>query len=96
MEKENIVIVKKRSTFWSVVKFLLVVGAICFVAVKIYQKHFQKKEADAVNAAEEPTKLDCSDALEETPSLEEPAFEVSAEAVITNTEDMADVTSDEA
>lgn len=95
MENENIVIVKKKSTFWTVVKILLVVGAICFAAFKIYQKFFKKKAA-AVADAEDAAELDsATDACEENPAEEIP-FEVSADAVIANTEDMADAEPDEA
>lgn len=96
MENENIVIVKKKSTFWTVVKILLVVGAICFAAFKIYQKFFKKKDAAAVADAEDAAELDsATDACEENPAEEIP-FEVSADAVIANTEDMADAEPDEA
>lgn len=95
MENENIVIVKKKSTFWTVVKILLVVGAICFAAFKIYQKFFKKKDA-AVADAKDAAELDsATDACEENPAEEIP-FEVSADAVIANTEDMADAEPDEA
>lgn len=96
MENENIVIVKKKSTFWTVIKILLVVGAICFAAFKIYQKFFKKKDVAAVADAEDAAELDCAtDSCEALPSEEIP-FEVSANAVIANAEDMADAESDEA
>lgn len=88
MEHETqMVVVKKENRFWKVVKVLLVIGAACFVAVKVYNKFFRKKkellcaEDDAddadVLAAAEP---------EEEPVAQESVFEAPAEAVLDSTE----------
>ena len=87
MGTENIVVVKKKSKFWTVVKILLVVGAVALVAAKIYQKFFKNKKC-ALCEAEEAEETEALAAAEETDTAEEETFEVSADAVITNAEDM--------
>ncbi|MBQ2734348.1 MAG: hypothetical protein IJF33_00800 [Clostridia bacterium] len=88
MGNENIVVVKKKSKFWTVVKILLVVGAIALVAAKIYQKFFKNKKCK-LGEAEADEELDALEAAEAEPDVaEEETFEVSADAVITNAEDM--------
>lgn len=69
---------------------LLAIGAVCFIAVKIYRKFFKKEEpaleaaADEVDAiAEEST----PEAAEEV-AAEEDSFEVPAAAVIANADQM--------
>lgn len=89
MENSNVVVVKKKSTFWTVVKILLAVGAICLVAAKIYQKFFKNKKA-AVCEIEDDEDLPEIDTAEETDTDEE-AFEVPADAVIANAEDMEEI-----
>lgn len=88
MANENIVVVKKKSKFWTVVKILLVVGAVALVAAKIYQKFFKNKKCALceAEAGEEPDALEA--AAVEPDAAEEEAFEVSADAVITNAEEM--------
>lgn len=77
---ENTVVVKKGNRFWKVVGILLAIGAICFVAVKVYNKYFRKKDEELAEAEELP-ELDVALDEEET-------FEVPAEAVIANAADM--------
>lgn len=88
MANENIVVVKKKSKFWTVVKILLVVGAVALVAAKIYQKFFKNKKCALCEAEtdEEPDALEA--AAVEPDAAEEESFEVSADAVITNAEEM--------
>ncbi len=90
MENENIVVVKKKSTFWTVVKVLLVVAAVSFVAYKIYQKFFKNKKAEALADTEEPAQLDAACEACEDVAEEEVAFEVPAESVIANAENMVE------
>lgn len=89
MEHETqMVVVQKKSRFWKVVKVLLVLGAVCFVAVKVYNKFFRKKkellceedvdDVDAIAAEDaEPA---------EEPVEQESVFEAPAEAVLDSTE----------
>lgn len=86
----NVVVVKKKNTVWKVIGILLAVGAVCVVAAKVYQKFFKNKKAQAIeaNAEEETPELEDCCCEEEAPAAEEEAFEVSAEAVIANAEDM--------
>ena len=91
MENQNIVVVKKKSTFWTVVKILLAVGAICLIAAKVYQKFFKKKTVEVIEDADDLSAMtDADDVAVEEATAEEETFEVAAEAVIANAEDMAD------
>ena len=87
MEYQNTVYVEKKSGFWRFVKIALVVAAVAYVAVKVYQKYFKKEEleleAEELDTELEPLALDLSDE-----SFEEDAFEASADAVIANVEEM--------
>ena len=88
MGTENIVVVKKKSKFWTVVKILLVVGAVALVAAKIYQKFFKNKKCALCEAEDAEETEALAAAEEETDTAEEETFEVSADAVITNAEEM--------
>ena len=90
MENQNIVVVKKKSTFWTVVKILLVVGAVCLVAAKIYQKFFKKKNVEVLDEADEAEVPEIAEINAVADTAEEESFEVSAESVIANAEDMED------
>ncbi len=87
MENSNIVVTKKKSAFWTVVGILLAVAAACLIAAKVYQKFFKKKKDElAEPETEDAPLLDVAEeAVEDT---EEATFEVPAEAVIANAEDM--------
>ena len=85
MENEG---AKRFKTFLKIVGVLLAIGAVCFVAVKLYRKYFKKEEpvldaaADDVDAiAEESAGADEAVATEDS-------FEVPAEAVIANADQM--------
>ena len=43
MEKQDVVVVEKKSTFWTVIKILLIVAVVCFVAAKIYAGSLKKQ-----------------------------------------------------
>lgn len=77
---DNTVVVKKGNRFWKVVGILLAITAVCFVAVKVYNKYFRKKNEELAEGEELP-ELDVALDEEET-------FEVPAEAVIANAADM--------
>ena len=83
---QNVVVVKKKSTFWKVVKIALLVAGVCFVAARIYRKYFQKKE-EALEEAEELAALEEAEDLAVSEEEEE-VLDVPAEAVIVNAEDM--------
>ena len=85
MENSNIVVVKKKSKFWTVVGILLAVGAVCLVAAKLYQKFVKNKKAAQaeIDDADVPEALDCAEE-----ELADEIFEVPAETVIANAEDM--------
>ncbi|MBQ7335818.1 MAG: hypothetical protein IJW92_05045 [Clostridia bacterium] len=73
---------KKGHRFLKVVGILLAIGAVCFVAVKVYNKFFRKPKPELEEGEEVPAVEGAEDiAAEET-------FEVPAEAVIANAADM--------
>lgn len=83
---ENEIVVKKSSGFVKFLKIALIIAAVTFVAVKVYNKFFKKKAVEAElegEAAEAEL-----EAIEEAEVVEEAPFEVSAEAVIDNAENM--------
>ena len=92
MDNSNIVVVKKKNKIWTVLGILLAIGAVCLVAAKLYQKFVKNKQTAKaeLNEADELEALDCA----EEAVAEEEAFEVPAEAVIANAEDMDEVAVD--
>ena len=85
--QNEVVVVKKGNRFLKVLGILLAIGALCYAAVKIYNKYFRKETLalDAEDASADEVALE--DATEEAAVAEE-AFEVPAEAVIANAEQM--------
>jgi len=83
----NIIVVKKHSKLMKALKILLAVAAIAFVAAKIYQKFFQKKKLVAAETDDTPA-VTGGETEEEQPAGE--AFEVSADDVITNADELAE------
>ena len=95
MDQNVVYVEKKKSGFWGFVKVALVVAAAAYVAVKVYNKYFNKIEVEiddeeALDADLESLEIDLS-----VESVEEDTFEASAEAVIANAEEM-DVVVEEA
>lgn len=90
MEKSNVVVTKKKSTFWTVVGILLAVAAVCVVAAKVYQKFFKKKQTEELAPeADEAVLLDEPDEADDAVAdADGDALEVPADAVIANAEDM--------
>ena len=80
---------KKGSGFIKFLKIALIVAAIAFIAYKVYQKFFKKKievigeDEDNTSAVEAPQK-----AMDQIAAVEDAPFEVSADAVIDNAENM--------
>jgi len=83
MEKQDVVVVEKKSTFWTVLKVILVLAVVCFVAYKIYQRISKKRKAAALEA-EEASLLDFSDEELEI----DDSFIVSDDEEIATDEDM--------
>ncbi len=94
MGNETDFVVKKRCTWLTVLKVVLVLAAVAFAAYKIYEK-FHKKKA-AVLDAQEPDSIDqgmnacCAEEADSAPAADETAFEVSAQDVIVNPESMSE------
>ncbi len=82
---------KTGKTILKILGILLAIGAVCFVAVKLYRKFFKKEEpvlegaADEVDAIEEGS---AEEAVAEEVATEEDSFEVPAAAVIANADQM--------
>jgi flagellar biosynthesis/type III secretory pathway M-ring protein FliF/YscJ len=89
MENEaQVVVVKKENRFWKVVKVLLVLAAIGFVAVKVYNKFFRKKnELLDAEDEEDMEALAEADEIDAEDDAEEPTFEASADAVLDSAEE---------
>lgn len=81
--ENGVVVVKKGNRFWKVVGILLAIGAVAFVAVKVYNKYFRK----AKPVLEEGEDAPALDEAEEV-AVSEETFEVPAEAVIANVADV--------
>ena len=81
---------KTGKTILKILGILLAIGAVCFIAVKLYRKFFKKDEpvlegaADEVDAIEEGT----AEEVAEEVATEEESFEVPAAAVIANADQM--------
>ena len=81
---------KRGKTILKILGILLAIGAVCFVAVKIYRKFFKKEEpvlegeAEAVDAIAEESATN----EEEAVAADEDSFEVPAVAVIANADQM--------
>ena len=84
MENEG---ARRGRTFLKILGILLAIGAVCFIVVKIYRKFFPKEqpvlegEADDLDAVADASLAEAAVAEAET-------FEVPAEAVIANADQM--------
>ena len=76
--ENDVVVVKKGNRFWKVVGILLAIGALAYLAVKVYNKYF-RKAAPVVEEGEDAPALDGAEE-----AVAEETFEVPAEAVIAN------------
>ena len=84
MENEG---AKRGNTILKILGILLAIGAVCFIAVKVYRKFFPKQQPVLEGEAEG------TDAIADAPAVGEAVaeantFEVPAEAVIANAEQM--------
>ena len=83
MENQN---AKRGSKILKILGILLAIGAVCYILVKVYRKFFPKEqpalegEATVLEAVEAP--------VEEVAAPEAETFEVPAEAVIANADQM--------
>ena len=85
MENEG---AKRFKTFLKIVGVLLAIGAVCFVAVKLYRKYFKKEEPVLEAAADDVDAIADASAVAEDAVVAEDSFEVPAEAVIANADQM--------
>ena len=84
MENER---AKRGKTFLKIIGILLAIAAVCFVAVKLYKKYFKKEEPVLEGSADDLGAIADESAAEDVP-VEEDSFEVPAEAVIANADQM--------
>lgn len=86
MENEG---AKRGRTFLKILGILLAIGAVCFVVVKIYRKFFPKQQPVLEGEADDVDAITAADeSLAEAAAAEAEAFEVPAEAVIANADQM--------
>ncbi len=84
MENEG---AKRGRTILKILGILLAIGAVCFVVVKIYRKFFPKQQPVLEGDAEDLNAIaEADESLAEAAAAE--AFEVPAEAVIANADQM--------
>lgn len=80
---------KKGNTFLKILGILLAIGAVCFIVVKIYRKFFPKQQPVLEGEANDVDAIADADAsLAEAAATEADTFEVPAEAVIANADQM--------
>lgn len=89
---ENEIVVKKTSGWVKFLKIALAVAAVATVAIIVYNKFFKKKKAKEELAAEAEEDVAELPVADEVAEVEEAPFEVAAEAVIDNAENMDDQT----
>lgn len=77
----------RKSRLIAFIKVALVIAAIAFAAVKIYNKFFKKKDAEEIDVAEEPAEIPETEAPV-SPVADGSALEVPAKAVIANPQEM--------
>ncbi len=81
---------KTGKTILKILGILLAIGAVCFVVVKLYRKFFKKEEpvlegeANEVDAIAEGSDTEVAEEV----AVTEDSFEVPAEAVIANADQM--------
>ena len=85
MENEG---AKRFKIFLKIVGVLLAIGAVCFVAVKLYRKYFKKEEPVLEAAADDVDAIAEKSVAAEEAVVAEDSFEVPAEAVIANADQM--------
>ena len=85
MENEG---AKRFKTFLKIVGVLLAIGAVCFVAVKLYRKYFKKEEPVLEASTDDVDAIADASAAAEEAVVAEDSFEVPAEAVIANADQM--------
>ena len=85
MENES---ARRGKTFLKIIGILLAIGAVCFIAVKLYKKYFKKEEPVLEGEADDVDAIADASAVAEEAPAEESSFEVPAEAVIVNAEQM--------
>ena len=81
---------KTIKTIFKILGVLLAIGAVCFVAVKLYKKFFKKEEPVLEGATDEVDAIGEgeAEAVAEEVAAEEDSFEVPAAAVIANADQM--------
>ena len=82
---------KTGKTILKILGILLAIGAVCFIAVKLYKKFFKKEEPVLEGAADEVDAIGegaAEEAVAEEVATEEDSFEVPAAAVIANADQM--------
>lgn len=85
MENEG---ARRGRTFLKILGILLAIGAVCFIVVKIYRKFFPKEQPVLEGEADDLDAVADASSLAEAAVAEAETFEVPAEAVIANADQM--------
>ena len=84
MENEG---AKRGNTFLKILGILLAIGAVCFVLVKLYRKFFPQEQPVLEGEATDADAI-ADASVTEAAAAEAETFEVPAEAVIANADQM--------
>ncbi len=84
MENEG---AKRGNTILKILGILLAIGAVCFIVVKVYRKFFPKEQPVLEGEAEDADAI-ADASVTEAAAAEAETFEVPAEAVIANADQM--------
>lgn len=84
MENEG---AKRGNTILKILGILLAIGAVCFIVVKLYRKFFPKQQPVLEGEATDADAI-ADASVTEAAAAEVETFEVPAEAVIANAEQM--------
>lgn len=84
MENEG---AKRGNTILKILGILLAIGAVCFIVVKLYKKFFPKEQPVLEGEATDADAI-ADAAVTEAAAAEAETFEVPAEAVIANADQM--------
>ena len=88
MANGNNYVVKKKSTWWSLIKAVIVLAAFTYAAYKIYTKFFKKKKKnDLLDGVPEADELPASSEAIADPEV---VFEASAEDVLADSAEQED------
>lgn len=87
-QQEAMVVKRNRCGWWTVIKALLILAGLVFIAVKLYDKFVAKKQKPVELPKEDDADGDQAEAIADSAEQESAEFSASASDVITNPENM--------